>query len=83
MAAVIEKGKVKTWGNSLALRLPAAAAREAGVTEDTPVTITATPGKLVIEVPARRMTLQERLARFDPARHGGEVLDLPPVGREL
>lgn len=83
MAAVVERGKVKTWGNSLAVRLPAEAARTAGVVEDTPVTITAMPGKLVIEVPTRRMTLDERLARFDPARHGGDLLDLPLVGREL
>lgn len=83
MAAVVEKGKVKTWGNSLAVRIPTEAARAAGVAEDTAVSITAFPGKLVIEVAARRMTLEERLAKFDPARHGGELLDLPPVGREL
>lgn len=83
MGAVVEKGRVKTWGNSLAVRLPADAARAAGVAENTPVNITATPGRLVIEVPTRRMTLEERLARFDPVRHGGELLDLPRVGREL
>lgn len=83
MAAVIQGSKVKTWGNSLAVRLPAEAARAAGISENTIVNITAMPGKLVIEVPTRRMTLEERLARFDPARHGGELLDLPLVGREL
>lgn len=83
MAAIVGTGRVKTWGNSLAVRLPADVARAAGVAEDTPVSITASPGKLVIEVPTRRMTLDERLARFDPERHGGELIDLPPVGREL
>ena len=30
MAAVVEKGKVKTWGNSLAVRLPKALGLKAG-----------------------------------------------------
>ena len=83
MDSIIEHGKVKQWGNSLALRLTSEVARAAGVTNDSEVTITASSGKVTIEVSTRRMTLAERLARFDPARHGGEVFASAPVGREI
>jgi hypothetical protein len=29
-----------------------------------------------------QMTLEEMLASFDKTKHGGEVMDFPPVGRE-
>lgn len=83
MEAVVEQGKVKQWGNSLALRLPSGIAKAAGLEDDTPVTITAVDGHVVIEPVRRRMTLSERLAKFDPKRHGGDLLDPPPAGGEL
>jgi hypothetical protein len=30
----------------------------------------------------RAMTLAERLAAFDPVRHGGEAMAAAPIGRE-
>jgi hypothetical protein len=36
--------------------------------------------KLDSEVAA--LTLQERLERFDPARHGGELMAVLPIGTE-
>lgn len=83
MEVVVEQGKVKQWGNSLALRLPSGVAKAAGLEEDTPVKITAADGQVVIEPVRRRMTLSERLAKFDPARHGGELIDSAPAGGEL
>jgi nitrogen-specific signal transduction histidine kinase len=44
--------------------------------------VTAEPGRLIIEMTERRMTLKERLERFDPERHGGEVMAVAPAGRE-
>jgi hypothetical protein len=29
-----------------------------------------------------RLTLEQKLARFEVAKHGGEVMTDPPVGRE-
>ena len=83
MQIVIVLGKVKQWGNSLALRIPGDVARAAGLEEDTVVKITATEGRVVIEAAQRRMTLSERLEKFDPKRHGGDLVDSPPAGREL
>lgn len=83
MEAVVEQGKVKQWGNSLALRLPSGVAKAAGLEEDTLVKITAADGQVVIEPVRRRMSLSERLAKFDPKRHGGDLIDSAPAGGEL
>ena len=66
---------IKQWGNSLGVRLPAAIAREARLHLDQRVRMTVLDGQVIIapehdDTP----TLEQRLARFDPARHGGEVM---------
>mgnify|MGYP001478605406 CR=1 FL=1 len=82
MGEVVETA-IKEWGNGLAVRLTRSLARAAGVAEGTPVRVTAEPGRLIIEMTERRMTLKERLERFDPERHCGEVMAVAPVGREI
>lgn len=74
---------IKQWGNSLGVRLPAAVAREAHLHIDQRVRILVEDGRVIItpitDVP---FTLEERLARFDPARHGGEVMASRAIGAE-
>lgn len=82
MAEVVETA-INQWGNGLALRLTRSVAKAAGVTEGTPVKITAEPGRLVIEAMDRRPTLEDRIKAFDPKRHGGEAMAFKPVGREI
>lgn len=71
---------VKQWGNSLGIRLPAAIAKAVGLKVDQCVEITV-KGQTVVITPCKEkaMTLEDRLARFDPKRHGGEVMmvDVP------
>ena len=75
---------IKRWGNSLGVRLPAAIARAARLHEDQRVRITVEDGRVVIvPEPVAAPTLEERLARFDPSRHGGEVMGAAaPLGAE-
>ena len=74
---------LKQWGNSLGVRLPAAIAREAHLRVDQRVSIAVEGGHLVITpVVDAPLTLQQRLARFDPARHGGEVMSSKAIGAE-
>jgi len=74
---------IKQWGNSLGVRLPAAVARDAHLRVDQRVRVSVEGGQVVIapitDVP---LTLEQRLARFDPARHGGEVMASTKVGAE-
>lgn len=74
---------IKHWGNSLGVRLPAAVAREARLDADQQVKITVEEGRVVITpVVQERLSLEQRLANFDPARHGGEAMATPSVGAE-
>jgi antitoxin MazE len=75
---------IKQWGNSLGVRLPAAIAREARLHLDQRVRMTVQGGQVIIApAPDGTPTLEQRLARFDPARHGGEVMtDTGRVGAE-
>lgn len=78
--AVLE---IKTWGNSLGVRIPSAVARAARLKANQPVRLTVEDGRVIIAPQApKRLTLAERLERYDPARHGGEVMAAPLIGAE-
>ena len=69
---------IKQWGNNLGVRLPAAIAREAQVHVDQPVRLTVVNGQIIITpIQDEPLTLEQRLAQFDPAKHGGEVMATP------
>ena len=70
-------------GTSPGLRITKAIAKIAGVEANSQVTITARPGRIVIESVAARPGLNDMLARFDPERHGGGVMAFVPVGKEV
>lgn len=66
---------IKHWGNNLGVRLPAAVARAAHLRADQRVRITVEDGRVVITPVEDAMpTLAQRLAQFDPGRHGGEAM---------
>lgn len=64
---------IKQWGNNLGVRLPAAVAREARLHVDQRVRVSVEGDQVVITpVDDARLTLEQRLAAYDPKRHGGE-----------
>ncbi len=66
---------IKQWGNNLGVRLPAAIAREARLSVHQRVRITVEGDQVVIRpFTDGQPTLEQRLAQFDPVRHGGEVM---------
>lgn len=66
---------IKQWGNNLGVRLPAAVARAAHLHVDQRIRISVEAGQVVITpVTDVYLTLEQRLACFDPARHGGEAM---------
>jgi antitoxin MazE len=74
---------IKQWGNNLGVRLPAAVARAAHLRVDQRVRVSVEDGQIVIR-PADEssLTLEQRLAQYDPERHGGEVMGAEPIGAE-
>lgn len=74
---------IKQWGNSLGVRLPMSVAREAHLHLDQQVRIRVEDGDVVItQITDIPMTLEERLKRFDPFRHGGEAMVTEAIGAE-
>lgn len=76
--------RVQQWGNSLAIRVPAALAREARLTLGQPVRLALKEGVIVVQaVGEPELTLAQRLARFDANVHGGEMMADAPRGAEF
>lgn len=66
---------IKQWGNSLGVRLPAAVARAARLRVDQRVRVSVEGDKVFIApVVSPPLTLTQRLAVYDPLRHGGEQM---------
>jgi len=78
MEAVIRK-----WGNSLALRLPSAALKEAGYALEQKVELVVSRGRIVIQ-PSEKVTysLDNLLAGITAANAHGEVSFGKAVGKE-
>lgn len=74
---------LQQWGNSLAVRIPAAVARSARFKVGQPVEVSAQDSNVLVKsIGEPKLTLAQKLAAFDPALHGGEVLVTHPVGTE-
>lgn len=66
---------IKQWGNNLGVRLPAAIARESNLKAHQRVRISVINGEIIIKpIVEAALSLEQRLALFDPAQHGGEVM---------
>ncbi|MGA8708836.1 MAG: AbrB/MazE/SpoVT family DNA-binding domain-containing protein [Steroidobacteraceae bacterium] len=75
---------VQQWGNSLAVRIPAAVARSARFRVGQPVEVSAQDSNILVKALGEpRLTLAQKLAAFDPSLHGGEVMVTRPVGNEV
>jgi antitoxin MazE len=74
---------VKRWGRNLGVRLPAAVAKAARLRADQRV-LTSVEGARVVITPlaGSELSLEQRLALFDPTRHGGEAVAGEPIGAE-
>jgi antitoxin MazE len=74
---------IRKWGNSAALRLPAAVLREAGFSLEQAVEITSSPGRIVIE-PRQDVTyrLEDLLRAMKPDTAHDETDTGVPMGRE-
>ena len=74
---------VQQWGNSLAVRSPAAVARSARFRVGQPVEVSAQDSSVLVKALGEpKLTLAQKLAAFDPALHSGEVIATRPVGNE-
>jgi antitoxin MazE len=76
--------KIQKWGNSLAVRIPSAVAKKAGFQVGQPVEVSTQDAAVLISSKGKPvLTLAQKLARFDPQRHGGESMETTRVGIEV
>ena len=72
---------LQQWGNSLAVRIPTAIARSAHFSLGQAVEVSVDEnGVLVKAVGSPKLTLEQKLARFDVTQHGGEAMVAGAVG---
>jgi antitoxin MazE len=76
------RAQVSRWGNSLAIRLPRAAAQSLGVQAGEPVELVIKGDRLEIRAARQRYRLAELLDQMTPDNQP-ESFDVPPVGEEL
>jgi antitoxin MazE len=75
---------LQQWGNSLAVRIPAAVARSARFKVGQPVEVSAQDSNVLVKaIGEPRLTLAQKLAAFDPVRHAGEAMVTGRVGKEV
>ncbi len=66
---------VQQWGNSLAVRIPARVARSARFKVGQPVEVSVQDSSVLVRaVGEPKLSLAQKLAKFDPDRYGGEVM---------
>ena len=76
--------RIKKWGNSLALRIPKALAKEAGLSYELPVELSLVEGKLIIApVEQSRPNLETLLAQVTKDNLHAEVDVGPAIGQEV
>ena len=75
---------IRQWGNGLAVRLTAKIAKAAHLAVGQPVKVEVVKGGVLLRPAGKpRLTLEQKIKLFDPAKHGGEVMADAPVGREI
>jgi antitoxin MazE len=75
---------LQQWGNSLAVRIPAAVARSARFKVGQPVEVSVQDSSVVVTAVGQpRLTLAQKLAAFDPVLHTGEAMASGRVGKEV
>lgn len=75
---------VQQWGNSLAVRIPAKVARSARFRVGQPVEVSAQDSSVLVRaVGEPKLSLAQKLAAFNPDRHGGEIMVTTRVGHEV
>jgi antitoxin MazE len=73
-------GHIRKWGNSIAIRIPKAFARQLGLNINIPVLLSIENGRLIIT--PQRYSLEELLVQVNETNIHQEINPGNPLGRE-
>jgi antitoxin MazE len=77
------RARIQKWGNSLALRIPRAFAKEAHLEPNSEVEVSLVEGKLILVPVEPEPTLDDLLAGITEENIHREIETGPAVGREV
>jgi antitoxin MazE len=75
--------QIGKWGNSLAIRIPAAYAKDLGLADGMEVEVSVVDHSMVVSPSKAAYTLEELVAGITPKNRHSETDWGPPVGREV
>jgi len=75
--------QIGKWGNSLAVRIPGAYAKDLHLKEGMDLEVSLVEGQLVLRPVRKQFTLEELLAQITPENIHGEWDTGPAVGKEV
>lgn len=74
---------VQKWGNSLAVRIPATIAHKAHISLGSKVVMSLVDEHITLKpIDSNTLTLEQRLAQFNPIIHGTEIMTTAILGKE-
>ena len=74
---------IQKWGNSLAVRIPGAYVKEAGLADGLPVSMVMEDGILMIMPAKKKYLLNDLLGKIDAENLHSEIQSGEPIGNEL
>jgi len=74
--------QIGKWGNSLAVRIPGAYAKDLNLEEGMELDVALVNGGILLSPRRKEYTLEELVARITPENRHAETDWGPPVGRE-
>ena len=74
---------IQKWGNSLAVRIPGAYVKEAGLSDGLPVSMVMEDGILMIMPAKKKYLLNDLLGKIDAENLHCEIQSGEPIGNEL
>ncbi len=83
MSTAVAEVTLKHWGNSLAVRVPAAVASALSLKENSRVQLKLEPGRLVLEPVKTTVDVEALISQITPQNRHAEADFGPPVGNEI
>jgi antitoxin component of MazEF toxin-antitoxin module len=75
---------IQEWGNGLGVRITLPVAKAAHLTQGMPISVEVVKNGVLLRVVGKpRLSLSQKLKAFDPLKHGGEVMNAAPIGKEV
>jgi antitoxin MazE len=75
---------IQEWGNGLGVRITSPVAKAAHFSQGVPISVEVVKDGVLLRVVGKpKLSLSQKLKAFDPVTHGGEVMTLTPIGKEI